>query len=106
MTPQDITVQRGYRREMTLRAIARLGEDAYVVVSKEAAVERPVPQDTPARILDTWDGELSSTMYFGSIIAHNPYLEPIEVTVEETQELLDEAGIADPAIGTPDAGGR
>jgi hypothetical protein len=65
---------------MTLRAIARLGDDAYVVVSREAVAERPVPQDTPARILDIWDGELSSTIYFGSIIAHNPHLEPIEVT--------------------------
>lgn len=91
---------------MTLRAIARLGENAYVVVSKEAAVESPVPQDTPARILDTRDGELASTVYFGSIIAHNPYLEPIEVTVEEMRELLDKAGIADPAIGTPDASGK
>ena len=91
---------------MTLRAIARLGEDAYVVLSKEAVAESPVPQDTPARILDTRDGELSPTVYFGSIIAHNPYLEPIEVSVEETQELLDEAGIADPAIGTPDAGDK
>lgn len=91
---------------MALRAIARLGEDAYVVVSTEAAAERPVPQDTPARILDTRDGELSPTMYSGSITAHNPNLEPIEVTVGETQELLDEAGVADPGIGTPDAAGR
>lgn len=91
---------------MTLRAIARLGEDAYVVVSKEAAAESPVPQDTPARILDTRNGELSPTMYFGSIIAHNPYLEPVEVSVEETQALLDGAGIADPTIGTPDASSR
>jgi hypothetical protein len=88
---------------MTLRAIARLGKDAYVVVSNEAAAESPVPQDTPARILETRDGELSSTVYFGSIIAHNPYLEPIEVSIDETQDLLDEARIADPTIGTPEA---
>jgi hypothetical protein len=90
---------------MTLRAIAQLGEDAYVIVSNEAAAESLVPQNTPARILDTRDGELSPTMYFGSIIAHNPYLEPIEVSIEETQALLDEAEITDPSIGTPEASG-
>jgi hypothetical protein len=91
---------------MTLRAIARLGEDAYVVVSKKAAAEGPVPQDTPARILDMREDELSQTVYFGSIIAHNPYLEPIEVSIKETQDLLDEAGIVDPTIGTPETDGR
>lgn len=84
---------------MTLQAIATTGENAYVLVTEENASQTPIPQDMPARVLDTRAGELHPTMYLGSIMTHNPYIEPVNLDVEETQKLLREAGVNGTTIG-------
>jgi hypothetical protein len=76
------------------------GEDGrYVLVADDVALDEPRTEPVPARVYLSHKGVLMPPQYFGSILAHSPYLERYEGD-EDVATLLEGAAVRGPPADT------